>query len=76
MQPDDIARIYHGTPMTPRAALRAVGAGRGLCVSFFRPDDIRRAVAKHGSEKLLMARIADIEAELAKAKETINWMRR
>lgn len=31
--------IYHGTPMTPRAALREVGAGRAMCVSFFRPED-------------------------------------
>lgn len=30
---------YHGTPMTPRAALRAM-AGRSFCVSFARPDDI------------------------------------
>lgn len=32
--------IYHGTPMSPRAALVAVGSGRAMCVSFFRPDDI------------------------------------
>lgn len=31
--------IYHGTPMTPRAALLEVGKGRAFCVSFFRPDD-------------------------------------
>jgi hypothetical protein len=31
--------IYHGTPMTPRAALRSAGAGRAMCVSFWRPDD-------------------------------------
>jgi hypothetical protein len=30
---------YHGTPMTPRAALRAM-AGRSFCVSFARQDDI------------------------------------
>lgn len=44
--------------------------------NYAKGEDIRRAVAKHGSEKLLMARIADLEAELAKAKETISWMRR
>ncbi len=27
--------IYHGTPMTPRAALIDVLSGRGGCVSFF-----------------------------------------
>lgn len=32
--------IHHGTPMTPRAALRAVGSGRAFCVSFWRPDDV------------------------------------
>lgn len=31
--------IYHGTPMTPRAALLAVLPGRAGCVSFYRPDD-------------------------------------
>lgn len=30
--------IYHGTPLTPRAALRSL-AGRAFCVSFWRPDD-------------------------------------
>ena len=30
--------IYHGTPMTPRAALLDVLAGRAACVSFWRPD--------------------------------------
>jgi hypothetical protein len=32
--------IYHGTPMTPRAALLDVCAGRAMCVSFWRPDDV------------------------------------
>lgn len=32
--------IYHGTPITPRAALLDIGAGRAMCVSFFRPDDV------------------------------------
>lgn len=32
--------IYHGTPLTPRAALLNVCAGRAMCVSFFRPDDV------------------------------------
>lgn len=31
--------IYHCTPMTPRAALNAIGPGRNFCVSFWRPDD-------------------------------------
>ena len=32
--------IYHGTPMTPRAALQEVCTGRAMCVSFYRPDDV------------------------------------
>lgn len=32
--------IYHGTPLTPRAALLNVCAGRAMCVSFYRPDDV------------------------------------
>ena len=31
--------IYHGTPMTPRAALMQM-EGRAFCVSFYRPDDV------------------------------------
>lgn len=34
------ATIYHGTPLTPRAALVSVCTGRAMCVSFFRPDDV------------------------------------
>lgn len=32
--------VYHGTPLTPRAALVDVCTGRAMCVSFFRPDDV------------------------------------
>lgn len=32
--------IYHGTPMTPRAALLNIMPGRAGCVSFARPDDV------------------------------------
>ena len=37
--------IYHGTPMTPRAALLDVCKGRAICVSFYRPDDVEAAEA-------------------------------
>lgn len=37
--------IFHGTPMTPRAALLDVCAGRAMCVSFFRPDDVEAVEA-------------------------------
>lgn len=33
------ATIYHGTPLTPRAALQSM-AGRAFCVSFHHPADI------------------------------------
>lgn len=41
--------VYHGTPLTPRAALVAVGAGRAMCVSFYRPDDaeVVEAISQH-----------------------------
>lgn len=32
-----MASVYHGTPLTPRAALQALG-GRLFCVSFYRAD--------------------------------------
>ena len=34
-----MALVYHGTPLTPRAALLAVGS-RAYCVSYFRPDSV------------------------------------
>lgn len=41
---------------------------------YARGEEIRAAVAKHGGDKLLMRRIAELEAELAKKEETIQWM--
>lgn len=40
-----VPTIYHGTPLTPRAALNAVLPGRAACVSFFRPDDLEAVLA-------------------------------
>lgn len=40
-----MATIYHGTPLTPRAALIDVCQGRAMCVSFFRPDDVEAVEA-------------------------------
>jgi len=37
--------IHHGTPLTPRAALFDVCAGRAMCVSFWRPDDVEAVEA-------------------------------
>ena len=39
-------------------------------------EEIRKAVAVHGSDELLMRRIADLESEIAKKEETIQWLRR
>lgn len=36
----EYATIYHGTPLTPRAALLDVCAGRPMCVSFYHPQDV------------------------------------
>ena len=40
-----VSVVYHGTPMTPRAALLDVCAGRAMCVSFWRPDDVEAVEA-------------------------------
>lgn len=37
--------IYHGTPITPNAAFSAVMPGRSACISYYRPDQLERAVA-------------------------------
>lgn len=39
------ALIYHGTPLTPRAALNSIMPGRAGCVSFYRPDDLEALLA-------------------------------
>ena len=37
------ATIYHGTPLTPNAAFRALMPGRACMVSFYRPDQVELA---------------------------------
>lgn len=37
--------IYHGTPLTPRAALMDICAGRAMCVSFHHPQDLEAVEA-------------------------------
>lgn len=37
--------IYHGTPLTPRAALLDVCKGRAMCVSFHHPQDVEAVEA-------------------------------
>ena len=43
---------------------------------YSRGEEIRAAVAKHGGDELLMRRIADLEAIIAKRDETISYLRR
>lgn len=40
-----MAIIYHGTPLTPRAALNAIAPGRAMCVSFYTPQDVEAVEA-------------------------------
>lgn len=37
--------IFHGTPLTPRAALQNIMPGRAGCVSFYRPEDLEALLA-------------------------------
>lgn len=39
-------------------------------------EEIRAAVAKHGGDTLLARRVADLEAEIKKCRETIGYLRR
>jgi hypothetical protein len=50
----------------------------GLCAERYtsRAEDIRKAIAAHIPREIMDARIADLEAEVAKLKETIQWLRR
>lgn len=38
-----MAFVYHGTPLTPKAAFEAIMPGKGVCVSFGTPSDDERA---------------------------------
>lgn len=53
--------IYHGTPMTPRAALLDVCKGRAMCVSFFRPDDVEAVEAISPAIMFRQRRVLNVE---------------
>lgn len=53
--------IYHGTPLTPRSALNEVCAGRAMCVSFFRPDDVEAVEAISPDIMFRQWRVFDVE---------------
>jgi len=44
--------------------------------NYAKGEAIRKAVAVHGGEELLMRRIADLEAEITKRDDTIQFLRR
>ena len=54
--------IYHGTPMTPRAALLDVCKGRAMCVSFYRPDDVEAVEAISPAVMFRQRRVFVLEA--------------
>ena len=60
-----MALIYHGTPLTPRSALRDVCQGRGICVSFYRPDDVEVAEAISPAIMFRQRRIFILAASVA-----------
>jgi hypothetical protein len=41
-----------------------------------RGEEIRAAVAKHGGDELQQKRIADLEKEVARLRESLEWARR
>jgi hypothetical protein len=57
--------IYHGTPLTPRAALLEVCKGRAMCVSFFRPDDVEAVEAISPDVMFRQRRIFHVEGSAA-----------
>jgi hypothetical protein len=42
----------------------------------YQADEVRAAVAKHGGEPLLLARVADLEKEVARLKADLAYYRR
>ena len=57
--------IYHGTPLTPRAALLEVCKGRAMCVSFYRPDDVEAVEAISPAIMFRQRRVFVLEAGAA-----------
>jgi len=60
--------IYHGTPLTPRAALLHVCTGRAMCVSFFRPDDVEAVEAISPDIMFRQWRIFHVEGGAAEGR--------
>lgn len=67
--------IYHGTPLTPRAALKAILPGRAACVSFWRPDDAEAVQAVCPAIMFRQRRVLGMD-EGAEARGTLVHSRR
>jgi hypothetical protein len=70
------ATIYHGTPMTPRSALLDVCAGRAMCVSFFRPDDVEVVEAISPAIMFRQRRLFILAGSTAQGRRTTVDVRR
>lgn len=62
--------IYHGTPITPRAALMDVGKGRAFCVSFFHPQDVEAVQEISPAIMFRQRRVFGMEGR----NETRGWL--
>jgi hypothetical protein len=60
--------IYHGTPLTPRAALLEVCTGRAMCVSFFRPDDVEAVEAISPDIMFRQRRVFHVEGSATRGR--------
>jgi len=65
---DALPIIYHGTPMTPRAALLDVLRGRAACVSFYRPDDVEAVEAISPAIMFRQRRVLVLETSAARGQ--------
>ncbi len=63
---------YHGTPMTPRAALLDVCKGRAMCVSFFRPDDVEAVEAISPAVMFRQRRIQRMEGSTEARRRMVH----
>ena len=54
--------VYHGTPLTPRAAFSAIMPGRSSCVSYFRPDNLEAVLAECPQVMFRQRRILILDA--------------
>lgn len=72
------AAVRHMVEQTVQALLsgKEWAMQRYPYADYSKGEEIRAAVAKHGGDTLLARRVADLEAENIKLRETIEWMRR